>query len=116
MSAVSKMHYPRKVSQWFDTAALTTPTAAWLGGQGQGFGNSGKDAVVGPGRVNFTTSLYKSFSITERAHFELRFESFNTFNHTQFNNIDVKNTDGNYGQVTNTWDPRSLELGGKFVF
>jgi hypothetical protein len=116
MSAVSKMHYPRKVSQWFDTAVLTSPQAAWLGGQNQGFGNSGKDAVVGPGRVNFTTSLYKSFSITERAHFELRFESFNTFNHTQFNNIDVKNTDGNYGQVTNTWDPRSLELGGKFVF
>jgi hypothetical protein len=116
MSALSKMHYPRKVGEWFNTDVLYSPTAAWLGGQNQGFGNSGKDAVVGPGRVNFTTSLYKSFSITERAHFELRFESFNTFNHTQFNAIDVKNTDGNYGQVTNTWDPRTLELGGKFVF
>ncbi len=84
-----------------------------------GFGNAGKDAVVGPGRVNFTTSLYKSFAITERAHFELRFESFNTFNHTQFNNLNAggpSGDNGSFGQVTSTWDPRTLELGGKFVF
>ena len=116
MNASGKMKYPKKVGSWFDTSVLSVPTAAWNGGQNQGFGNSGKDAVVGPGRVNFTTSLYKSFAMTERAHFELRFESFNTFNHTQFNNVDVKNTDGNFGQVTNTQDPRTLELGGKFVF
>jgi hypothetical protein len=116
MSATGKMKYPKKLTQWFDTTVLTTPTAAWQGGANQGFGNSGKDAVVGPGRVDFSTSLYKNFAVTERAHFELRIESFNTFNHTQFNNIDVKNTDGNYGQVTNVWDPRTLELGGKFVF
>jgi hypothetical protein len=116
MNASGKMQYTRKVGEWFDTSILSAPTAAWLGGQNQGFGDSGKDAVVGPPRVNFTTSLYKSFALTERAHFELRFESFNTFNHTEYNNVDVKNTDGNYGQVTNTWDPRVLELGGKFVF
>jgi hypothetical protein len=116
MNASGKMSYPKKVASWFDTSILSAPTAAWLGGQNQGFGSSGKDAVVGPGRVDFTTSLYKSFSMTERAHFELRFESFNTFNHTQLNSIDVKNTDGNYGQVTNTRDPRTLEHGGKFIF
>ena len=116
LNASGKMSYPKKVGKWFDTSVLSVPTAAWAGGQNQGFGSSGKDAVVGPGRVNFTTSLYKSFAMTERAHFELRFESFNTFNHTQFNSIDVKNTDGNFGQVTNTQDPRTLELGGKFVF
>jgi hypothetical protein len=116
LNASGKMTYPRKVGEWFDTSLLSVPTAAWVGGQNQGFGSSGKDAIVGPGRVNFTTSLYKSFAMTERAHFELRFESFNTFNHTQFNSIDTKNTDGNFGQVTNTQDPRTLELGGKFVF
>jgi hypothetical protein len=116
LNATSKMHYPKKVGEWFDKSILTVPLAAWAGGPNQGFGDAGKDAVVGPGRVNFSTSLYKSFAVTERAHFELRFESFNTFNHTQFNAIDVKNTDGNFGQVTNTWDPRTLELGGKFVF
>ena len=78
--------------------------------------------------MNFTTSLYKSFAITERARFELRFESFNTFNHTEPNGINATYNPGNgtpstilnhgntFGQVTSTWDPRALELGGKFVF
>jgi Carboxypeptidase regulatory-like domain len=116
LNVSGKMSYPKKVGKWFDTTKFSVPVSAWAGGTNQGFGNSGKDAVVGPGRVNFTTSLYKSFSMTERAHFELRIESFNTFNHTEFNNIDVKNTDGNFGQVTSTQDPRTLELGGKFIF
>jgi len=66
--------------------------------------------------VNFTTSLYKSFALTERAHFELRFESFNTFNHTEFNNFNNSLGASQFGQITSTQDPRNLELGGKFVF
>ena len=111
-----KMTYAKKQGNWFDTTAFQAPIASWLGGPNLGFGNSHRDAVVGPGRVNFTTSLYKSFAVTERAHFELRFESFNTFNHTQFNNINTTVGASQYGQVTSTWDPRVLELGGKFVF
>jgi hypothetical protein len=66
--------------------------------------------------VNFTTSLYKSFAFGERAHFEFRAESFNTFNHTEQNGVGSSLGSGNFGQVTSTWDPRVLELGGKFVF
>ena len=119
MNVSGKMTYPKKINKWFDTTKFSRPVAAWNGGQNQGFGNAGKDAIVGPGRVNFTTSLYKSFAITEAAHFELRAETFNTFNHTQFNSINVNGPTGdnsNFGQVTNTWDPRVMELGGKFVF
>ena len=47
---------------------------------------------------------------------ELRFEYFNVFNHTQFNNIDQNSGDGNFGQVTTAYDPRTLQLGGKFHF
>jgi hypothetical protein len=46
----------------------------------------------------------------------LRVESFNTFNHTEFQNIDTGFTDANFGQVTNTYDPRELQFGGKFLF
>jgi hypothetical protein len=115
-NASAKMTYPKKLGEWFDTTKLYAPVPAWLSGPNMGFGNSGKDAIVGPKRVNFTTSLYKSFAITERAHFDLRFESFNTFNHTEYNNINTSLNGGQYGQVTSTWDPRALELGGKFVF
>lgn len=121
---VGKVHYTKKQAQWFDPTVFRAPTPAWAGSVTQGFGNAGKDAVVGPGRVNFNTSLYKAFAITERARFELRFESFNTFNHTEFGNIGNSFTGlnangtakGNFGQVTNTFDPRTLELGGKFIF
>jgi hypothetical protein len=123
-----KMSYPKKMGQWFDTSMFSSATPQWLGGPNLGFGDAGKDSVVGPGRVNFTTSLYKSFAVTERAHFELRFESFNTFNHTEpyglatsynpQNNYPFSTAvgSGQFGAVTSTWDPRNLELGGKFVF
>jgi hypothetical protein len=109
--------------QWVSSANFSMPVAAWDGGPNLGFGNAGKDAVVGPGRTNFTTALYKSFAFTERAHFELRAESFNTFNHTQFNAINSGlnfSSSGvpanNFGFVTGTQDPREFELGGKFIF
>jgi hypothetical protein len=126
--------YHHKRTDWFDTTAFYDPTPAYDGGTNLGFGNAGKDTLVGPGRVNFTTSLYKTFSFWDRANLTLRFESFNTFNHTEWNGISsgmscqagtgqvsfhpcVANSGtGGYGQVTGTWDPRNLELGAKFTF
>ena len=130
-----KVHYLKQynpkagTNEWFDTSQFSPPVPVWLGGPNQGFGNARKDAIIGPGRVNFTTSLYKSFAMTERAHIELRFESFNTFNHFEPNGLNVsgpsqalysdnggKLGSSQFGQITSAWDPRVLELGGKFVF
>jgi len=111
-----KVGYTKTRSQWFNINQFSNTTPAWLNGANQGFGSASKDAIVGPGRVNFTTSLYKSFAVTEGMHFELRFESFNTFNHTQYNGVSTSFGSGNFGQVTSAWDSRKLELGGKFVF
>ena len=121
---------PKTRLNWFGTTQFYAPTPVWAGGTNLGFGNSGKDEIVGPGRVNFTTSLYKSFQIYNQARFELRFESFNTFNHTEWNGVNATMScsagtgtiyspcvaQSGFGQVTGTWDPRALELGGKFVF
>jgi hypothetical protein len=124
-NVVGKIHYNHKVGDWFtngvngDSGAnpLADPVPGYAGGPNLGFGNGKRDTFVGPGRVNFTTSLYKSFAFTERAHFEFRAESFNTFNHTEFNGINTTlGSGGQYGEATSTWDPRVLELGGKFVF
>ena len=112
----AKTTYTKTRAKWFDTSLFSAPVPAWRGGPNQGFGNARKDTIVGPGRVNFTTSLYKSFSITERAHIELRFESFNTFNHTQYNAVNTSYGNSQFGQVTSAFDPRTLELGGKFIF
>jgi hypothetical protein len=55
---------------------------------------------------------------------ELRLETFNTWNHTQFNQIsnnisyDKKTglVNNNFGQFTSAFDPRILQLGGKVYF
>jgi hypothetical protein len=117
-NVAGKVNKVGNVNNFFNTSASlwSFPTPAWAGGANQGFGSSGRDAIPGPNRVNFTTSLYKSFAITERAHFEFRAESFNTFNHTEFNGVNNSFGNANFGKVTAFYDPRTLELGGKFIF
>jgi len=90
-------------------SGFSQPVAAWLGGPNLGFGDAGKDAVVGPGRTSFNTSVYKSFAFTERARFEFRADSFN---HTQFNSLLSTSITSPNG----TQDPRVFEFSGKFIF
>jgi hypothetical protein len=115
---VSKVTYPHTQAAWFSTSSFADPTAPWDGGTGQGFGNSGKDVVRQPRLVNFNLSLVKTIQLTdhEGPNIELRFESFNTFNHTQFSGMDANSHDGNFGQITSVYSNRILELGGKFHF
>ncbi len=114
--------YPKKQTEWFNPNAFSAPTPAWAGGLNQGFGDARKDSVLGPGQTNFTTSFFKNFPIHENVSFKFRFETFNTWNHTEFQNVgnsyNVKNgaIQGNFGQITSTWDPRVLQLGGQLTF
>jgi Carboxypeptidase regulatory-like domain len=117
-----KVHYTKTYkpwngqNQWFDTSIFSKPVPVWDGGPNMGFGNARKDAIVGPGRTNFTTSIYKNFAISERMHVEFRAESYNTFNHFQPKGLGVAYGSSQFGQITSSWDPRSLQLGGKFIF
>jgi len=119
--ASGKPTYPKKKNgngnyQWVSNSVFSAPVPSWLGGPNLGFGNAGRDIVVGSGRTNFTTSVYKTFDIGDRCRFEFRAESFNTFNHTQFNSMQNRAANSNFGEVTGAFDPRTFELGGKFVF
>lgn len=115
---VAPVSYVKKGLVWFNKASFADPLAPWNGGGNEGFGNAGKDAVVLPGLFNTNLSLFKTFPLAprERANLELRFESFNTFNHTQFNAIDANTGDQNFGQVTGSYDARTLQLGAKIKF
>jgi hypothetical protein len=102
--------YPQAVNQWFNRGVFSLPAV------GQ-FGNLGKGAVRGPGRDNWNLSLFKSFNFNERgSRLEFRFETFNTFNHTQFKDVSSSFSSSNFGAVTSTWDPRTLQLGMKLMF
>jgi hypothetical protein len=109
---------PKTRAAWFNTSAFSAPTAPWNGGGNNGFGTAGRNAVTGPGLANWNMSLFKSFALTpsEGTKLEIRVESYNTFNHTEFSGLDLGFTDGNFGQVTSANDPRVLQFGGKLLF
>ncbi len=103
--------YPGTVNEWFDTSVFSTPA------MGQ-WGNLVKDSVYGPGRDNWNVSLFKSFTFSEArdSRLELRVETFNTFNHTQFQNVGTSYPSGQFGQVTSMYDPRTIQVAAKLLF
>ena len=108
--------YPHTVDAWFSGSAFSTPAVGkW--------GNLPFDAVEGPGRHNWNMSLFKSFVLSEKrgSKLELRAESFNLFNHTQFQGsnvggVSLDRTASNFGHITAAFDPRVFQLGMKAVF
>jgi hypothetical protein len=54
------------------------------------FGNLGRNVLTGPGTSNWDLSLYRTFPFHEgRGRVMLRFETYNTFNHTQYSGLNT---------------------------
>jgi hypothetical protein len=100
---------PQKI-QYIDPAAFTSVTSAGT------FGNLGHNALRGPGRDNWNLSLFKTFAFGETSGLQIRFESFNTFNHTQFQNVNNNFGQGTFGQYTSAYPARLIQLAGKVYF
>ncbi|HXH67054.1 MAG TPA: carboxypeptidase regulatory-like domain-containing protein [Candidatus Limnocylindrales bacterium] len=64
------------------------------------FGDSGRNLLRLPGRVNFDFGLFKRFAFKERYAFEFRWENFNLFNHTQPNAISGNTSSGGAGATS----------------
>jgi hypothetical protein len=80
------------------------------------FGNTARDSIHGPG-LNFTNlALMKSIPVKEQMRFELRLETFNTFNHVNFNSPNSNVNSANFGRITSDTGPRLVQLAGKFYF
>lgn len=115
---VAPVRFPKTQTAWFTTSSFANPVAPWNGGTNQGFGTARKDTITAPGLFNWNISLYKDFAFESNGNprLELRAESYNAFNHTEWNTIDAGTTDSTYGQVTSTYDPRVFQFGAKFLF
>ena len=98
------------VDKWFDTSAFVTPAQFT-------YGNSGRNILYGPGRVNFDFSLFKEFRVTEGKRLQFRAEIFNVFNTPQFDLPNAAIGAANAGTITAiVGTPRQIQLGAKFVF
>ncbi len=73
----------------------------------------------GPALVNFNTSLIRNIRYSERYNLQLRFESYNTFNHPLLqasgtNTIIVNSPQ--FGQIVTGANPRNLQFGVRLLF
>ena len=94
---------------YYNPAAFAIPT-------GLTFGDVGRNTLYLPGRLNFDFGVSKRFAINERSGFDFKWETFNTFNHTQFNGISSGLNNSDFMHLNGTHDPRRMQFGLRFYF
>ena len=106
---VNPSGFNRTIAKWFNTAAFRQPVQGFLG-------NSGRGILRAPGVNNWDTGFFKNFTITEQIRVQFRFESFNTWNHTQWGVPIRAVADNRFGQIVSTRPARINQLGLKFLW
>ena len=77
---------------------------AFAAPRGLTFGDSGRNYLRNPSRINFNVSLFKHFTtLHERLDIEFRAEAYNVFNHTQFRITDPANPGNTGNNVINCY-------------
>jgi hypothetical protein len=109
--------------QWINAAAfIPNPLGT--------YGNVGRDALRGPGNISFDVAVSRRFNFNERFTLEVRGESFNAINHTNFvGSIQPSGTgsataatlnnnlsSSAFGKVQAAFDPRIMQLVLKLYF
>ncbi len=104
---------------WFNPAAFAVP------GKGDP-GNAAKNSVRNPGVNNTDLALSKRFPVKgDRSYFQLRWEAYNAFNHTQYSGINTTarfdlttgaQVNPLFGQVSSTRAPRVMQGSLRFTF
>ncbi len=95
--------------RWFNTDAFAFPPFGT-------FGNAGRNTVNGPGYQNVNLAVMKQLPLSDQVRLQLRLESFNLFNHTNFNLPDNFLGSPTFGQVLSAQSPRRFQLGAKVIF
>ena len=106
---------PRTAAEWFNVGAFQQlqPDPQ---GQVQVFGNEGRNAVVGPGYVNWDFSALKNIRLTESKQLQFRGELFNVLNHTNYR-LPVSDIESaTFGEIQSDVAPRVIQVALKFLF
>ena len=134
-----KVHGARTFAQWFNAGCVespvagSVPTAANPNGYGYSTGNGMFAPKVNyflPGYTNFETALIKNIPFENKVKLQLRVETYNTFNHTEFNAVNGTakfanansqgstnaETDTTFGQLTGAANPRYMQLALRLDF
>jgi hypothetical protein len=83
------------------------------------FGTSSRRFFYGPGINNYDLALRKVTRVTESSSLEFRFETFNTFNHAQFDgagSVDGNRDDATFGKILKSQPGRVSQVALKLSF
>jgi hypothetical protein len=109
------------IHEWFNTAAFSYASYGT-------FGNVPRfiSSLRSPGYQNWDIALLKNWRFKEAMRIQFRAETFNSFNHGQFYtpNESYSGCDPNassscnssFGQITNAFPSREVQIGGKFYW
>lgn len=102
---------PRTPAKWFNTQAFGAVPAGLVRP-----GNAPASSVIGPGYQQWDISLIRNVRIREKLRLQVRGETFNFLNHTNYAGISTGLGATNFGQVTSAREPRRIQLGLKLGF
>lgn len=108
---------PHTTAQWFNVNAFQR-IAQDPNSPVQQFGNEGRNAVQGPGYVNWDFSAFKNIRLTESKEVQFRGELFNVLNHTNFRLpvSDISAPSTAFGHIQSDVSPRVIQVALKFLF
>jgi len=102
------------IDRWFDTTMIAPVS---------GFGNLGRNVVIGPGFYNIDFSILKNTRLSDRISAQFRAELFDLLNHPNFGQPGNVVGTPIFGHITSTRFPtgesgssRQVQLGVKLVF
>jgi hypothetical protein len=107
----------RTSNRFFDTSVVHRPAAGTIG-------NRPREVFRGPGTNNWDLSLFRNIPIREKVKFQLRFEGYNAFNHTQFSGVNTaakfdllgSQVSQNFGQLSSAHSARVMQLAARISF
>jgi hypothetical protein len=79
-------------------------------------GSAKQYSFTGPGAISTDAGVEKDTNLTEAMALNVRFEMFNVFNHTNFQNVVGNANSSQFGQATNTAPARIGQISAKFIF
>ncbi len=95
---------------YYDPAAFAPVTRV-------GYGNVGRNPLLGAGAVNLDFSLFRTVNITERLSVQLRIDASNLFNSPHFNLPNGDITSGSFLEINSAkFDERQFRLGIRLAF
>jgi hypothetical protein len=100
---------PKAPTEWFNTSVFSLPALYT-------FGNSPRNAVIGPGLEEVDVSMQKEIVVREAARLQFRAEAYNLLNHPNFNIPNRIAFTQNFGQISSAQDSRQLQFALKLIF